>query len=240
MAGRHLHLCDHAKWLDELQETIRAHQAIQRMKSVELTPEQAQIVATAIQTYYSQLQVLEQAYNFQREISAAEYSRMQEVAEYAVTQSFDRLSAGAQSRLSDVLDNLKERAAVSFVEGVDPRAEQQWLMDKYLADFVWGDAEVPQVNYTPYEFHRLCRTEAAFSRGEVQRSAQEEAGVTYEVVDGYDEGNGVDLPIHPNCNCEWTSTTGKDGREYAVIWPAPTCCEICLDLAEAVEAAVPR
>jgi hypothetical protein len=173
----HSHLCSCSKAGQDIGALVRAQGLVSRSKGTELTPEQAQIVATAIQAYYSQLATLEEVYKFHREISAAELTRMQLVAEYAVTKSFDKLSKSAQDRLKPVLGDLKERAATSFAEGVEPRAEQQWLMDTYLANYQWGDAVAPEVNYTPYEFHRLCRTEAAFSRGEVQRDSLTQDGV---------------------------------------------------------------
>ncbi len=41
-------------------------------------------------------------------------------------------------------------------------------------------------------------------------------------------------PVHPNCTCPTSVVEAEDGTIFEVIWPSPSACDLCHEVADAV------
>lgn len=144
------------------------------------------------------------------------------------------LSVGAAKRLAPVLDSLNEHLAEMAKGNINPiqfgARLQTTLRDVATAMGPEGPKGFDTSVYSPYEWSRLCRTEAAFARTEAERETiKQEWGASSEALDtlGYP-------PIHPQCMCAIGVWEDADGKLWMIAETTPTACEECNDWADMV------
>jgi len=143
-----------------------------------------------------------------------------------------KLSAGARTALAPIYDQV-DGALLDMVEGrVNPiQAAERMQALLSTAETAPGDFD-PEL-YQPYQWARLCRTEASFADNVEQRRAYEnEYDVDFSIL----EAEGMP-PEHPNCLCG-VDVIEHGGKFYAVLDLSPSACELCQDIADRVTEAV--
>jgi hypothetical protein len=169
--------------------------------------------------------------------------------------AFERVQYQRDLGLSMLSDSAKERLVGLFGEAGNPNtgalndALSRMVEGHYnpiaaahqmSAEFhrlEQGGEAADKLQYTPYEFARLARTEAAFA---------DDAAAAAEIADNYPDANsdafdaaGAEPPIHPFCFCMRDVVLGGDGKYYVTLVPTGAACSECLDLVDQIEAAIP-
>jgi len=155
-------------------------------------------------------------------------------AAWQYEQGMALLSDSARERLGPYLEVVREDLARMVAGKLNPIQAGARLSAQIKALEAEGGGVTEGARYSPYEFSRLARTEAAFAYGEEQRAEAQAQGADTSAID--ERGGWV--PVHPNCMCANEVTEGPDGRLYVTLDPAPSACELCLGLARDVDGAI--
>ncbi len=201
-----------------------------------LEPEDAETAGTLMQVYGSEFGRAKAQQESGIEITPAMLQEAALRVEFQRAQGLALLSDSARDRLAPVLDGV-HGALQDMVEGrlnpIQAGARMAAAFDQVEAE---GGGISEDIQYTPYEWSRLARTEASFADSAGREAELNEQGT----VDwGPLQGQGGYPPIHPNCMCALGVMDGSDGKLYAVLNPAFSACEVCLAIAEAIDAEIP-
>ena len=211
-----------------------------------LDAEDAEIMSTLFAAFDAQIGELQIADKFGRGITTEDYRRAYAAMLYQMDKGLALLSDSARSRLARVLDRVNVLLADMAGGDLNPISAGARMAE--IFDYVeaqQGGAPGETIQYTPFEWSRLARTEATFAREAVRRTELERLGTDFSALDAHivtrpgkegDEiavSDGASPPIHPQCLC-LTSAVEVDGRLVAILWPAPTACELCNAAADEV------
>lgn len=198
-----------------------------------LTEEQALALSTALATWQASYAQLEKAYEYKHDIPPDEMQRLAAAGADAAQRALDRVTPANKARLAPIFAQLKDEMVRGAAGGMAPAAVWQEAMSEFIGAAYWAGEETI---YTPYELHRLARTEMAIAKGEADREfLQREFDADSSAVDEV----GAMTPLHPNCVCLESSAQGSDLKEYLCILPSETACEFCLGIVEDVLARIP-
>lgn len=167
-----------------------------------------------------------------RELTDEERAEIAAAVKFQQEQGLALLSESARERIGAVLDQLNEYL-VRFASGEMSAIEAGRELAALLADS-WEGGPLSGL-YSEYEFSRLARTEAAFQYNATELAMLREEGVSEAILEQF----GVNIPIHPNCLCAYSTIAGTDGKEYVVIDAGPVACEICEAVSYDMFSAVP-
>lgn len=191
--------------------------------------------STVFQTYASEFAKGQWAVNQDRPLSEAELAAGVARAEYQAARGLELLSDSARQRLTPFLEQTQQ-ALVDMAQGrLNPIQAGARLAEQFNKLEAQAGGTTAEGSYSPYEFSRLARTEAAFADTEVRRAELDAAGADSSAV----EAQGGWAPIHPNCMCLNEEVEGTDGKFYVVLDPSAAACDLCLDIAAQIEAAIP-
>lgn len=197
-------------------------------EDMDLNPEDAQIMGTYFSIYSS---AVEKAgiLNAKGKLDAITRQSLQAEAEAQISEGMKLLSNSAKNRLQPILQQVNADMAQFWSQGVNPlqaAAKLQGALD-WVETFD-GLGYNPS-GYKPYEWARLCRTEAQFATASVQVAEYIAGGASDAIV----RALGAIAPIHPNCMCVMRVIEHNDIR-HLVLMPTPTACIRCLELANQV------
>ena len=173
-----------------------------------------------------------EAHGLQR--TAAQAQAGLDRADYYRTEGMALLRESARTRLKPIIGDLHDGLR-SMVEGnINPLAAAQAFQRQLaLVESAGGVAGV-QGQYAPFEWARLCRTEAAFAYSAAEGKAlDDEYEPDWTAVDAA----GGRVPVHPNCVCG-QDVVEVNGKWYGILDPAPSACELCQDIADEILAAI--
>jgi hypothetical protein len=148
------------------------------------------------------------------------------------------LSPSASTRLAPVLGQLNDLLADMTSLSQNPiqfgAYLQNLLRDVAISIGPAGPEGFNTGGYSPYEWSRLCRTEAVFARSAAEREyLQQEWEASPEALDAHGWP-----PIHPQCMCAVGVWTDADGKAWMILETTPTACEECNDVADLVASSV--
>lgn len=235
---------NHHSWHNPLRyrrgDRLAAHPLLITLQSDEppyvLEPEDAETAGTLMQVYSTEFGRAQARQKARIEITPGMLAEAAARVEFQRQQGMALLSDSARDRLAPVLDGV-HGALQDMVKGrlnpIQAGARMASAFDQVEAQ---GGGISEDVQYTPYEWSRLARTEAAFADSAAREGEINSWG---EVDWGPLERHGGHPPIHPNCMCSLGTIDGADGKLYAVLNPAYSACDICLSIAEAIDAEIP-
>lgn len=191
-----------------------------------LDPGDAEVVGAIWATYTSaieQARVREQA---GQEFTEADLRVLADAAQLQVEQGLALLSDDARTRLAPIIAYLNRNLTDMVSRNINPiqaGARMQEML--LLVGGAGGEGAPPQ--YSPYEWSRLCRTEAAFAQTAAQREYyQREFGAKADALERFGEP-----PIHPQCMCGLIAIE-HEGETWMLIETTPTACGLCNDIAD--------
>ncbi len=195
----------------------------------------AEPAATVFQAYASEFARGAWRQKHGRPLSETELAAGLARAEYQMTRGFELLSDSARKRLRPFLAQARQ-ALVDMAQGrTNPIQAGARMAEQFNQLEAQAGGATPEGTYSPYEFSRLARTEAAFADTEVRRAELDAAGADSSAV----EAAGGWAPIHPQCMCVNDEREGADGKFYVVLDPSAAACDLCLEIAAQIEAAIP-
>jgi len=166
------------------------------------------------------------------ELTEAERQRLAAAALAQAEEGLALLSDSARQRLGPLVTWINE-ALQGMVEGSINPLQAAARMQEALRGAMEAGATAPPGQYTPYEWSRLCRTEAQFARSAAVLEEFKAGGSDSSVV----ESLGAVPPLHPSCMCS-LGELEVGGKAWVILMPTPTACAICLDMAEQVTSAI--
>lgn len=165
-------------------------------------------------------------------LTADERKQIAAAVKFQQDEGLKLLSDTSKLKLSPLLDEINGKLA-GFLEGeVNAIDAGRQMADLY--NNPWEDGPLAPL-YKDWEWSRLARTEAGFAYSESTLGQLEADGVSNAAI----EAGGGQIPVHPSCLCAYSTIVGSDKKEYTILDPNPSACDVCLGVADDVDAKVP-
>jgi hypothetical protein len=201
-----------------------------------LDAEDAEIGSTTFQAYASELGQAEWREKHSQPLTEEQKQAALARAEYQRARGLELLSDSARERLGPVLERVSGALEDMTAGRINPIQAGAKMAAEFSRLEAEGGGTTAGPDYSPYEFSRLARTEAAFANDAAEAAAIER---DYPDADStaFDELAGG-LPLHPQCLCRRDTSEGDDGKWYVVLDPSASACDLCLEVAAEIEAAI--
>jgi hypothetical protein len=216
----------HRPWLLAALE----HRQYPSRDDFDLVESDAEVGATLVSVYRHAIGLAELAEVSGDPLRPEELGELEAAVAFQEANGLARLSQSAAKCLAPVLRTAR-RALAQLVGGTINPQRAAVLLQEAVEDIGsrGGLVDPLRLQYSAYEWSRLARTEMAFAQAAATRATMELRDTDFDALDTL----GAVPPIHPNCMCT-IGETEVHGRIVAVLLPAPSACELCLDTAASV------